>query len=90
LQLSLVSLGLLGGTVDGKFGYNTYKALHKFKTQFGLDGAGFADTATFEALDEAEAMESFSVEEVEDLPIIGDEPEPIRDGVSLGEEEMLG
>lgn len=90
LQLSLVSLGLLRGTVDGKFGYNTYKALFKFKSEAGFEGEGYADKATFDALNDPDFTEAISVEEAGDVPVIGDEPEPIRNGVSLGEEDLTG
>ncbi|MDP5215697.1 peptidoglycan-binding protein [Ruegeria sp. 2205SS24-7] len=90
LQLSLVSLGLLRGTVDGKFGFNTYKALFKFKSEAGLDGEGYADKATFHALNNPDFTESMSTEAAGDAPLIGDDPEPIRNGISLGEEDMMG
>lgn len=88
LQLSLVSLARLGGAVDGKFGHNTYKALFGFKTELGLDGAGFADQATFDALNDADAAEAVPVEDAGLLPMIGDEPEPVRNGVSLWEDKL--
>lgn len=90
LQLSLVSLGLLRGTVDGKFGFNTYKALFRFKSEAGLEGEGYADKATFDALNDPDFTETVSVEEAGDVPVIGDEPEPMRNGVSLGDEDLIG
>lgn len=83
LQLSLVTLGLLNGTVDGKFGHRTYEALFGFKTRAGLPGAGYADKATFDALSAAETSESVAVEGVSAIPNIANEPEPIRNGISL-------
>lgn len=90
LQLALVSLGRLSGTVDGKFGFNTYKALFAFKSQLGLVGAGHADAATFAALESADFTESFDTEDAGPIPVIGDDPEAIRNGVSLAEEELMG
>lgn len=90
LQLSLVTLGRLGGDVDGKFGYNTYKALFKFKNALGMDGAGYADAATFAALENSDFTESVEAEGTDDLPQIGNDPEPIREGISLSQDALTG
>lgn len=84
LQLLLVEHGLLTGTVDGKFGFNTYKALFEFKTRMDLIGAGYADVATFRALQEDTwPLVETAVEDFVNLPKIGHEPEPVRCGISL-------
>jgi len=88
LQLSLVTIGRLQGQADGKFGLSTYKALFRFKNEMGLDGEGFADQRTFDALIEAEKIEAFPIEDAEPLPTIGDDPEPVRIGVARAEEDV--
>ena len=87
LQLSLITIGVLRGQVDGKFGLGTYKALFRFKSYAGLDGAGYADQQTFDALKEAEIIDVFPVEDDVSIPIIGDDPEPVRNGVALGQDD---
>ena len=89
LQLALISTGRLRGTVDGKFGFNTYKALFKFKKNAGMDGAGYADAATFQALNEVDFTEFAVTEDEAMIPMIGDEPEPVRNGVSQGEDDLV-
>lgn len=89
LQLLLVENGYLRGTVDGKFGFGTYKALRKFKTEAGLDGVGYADPETFRALRDGDSIGIESVESDEPVPVIGEEPETIREGISLAAPEEL-
>ena len=81
LQLLLIEHRVLGGKVDGKFGNGTYKGLFKFKTDHRMQGAGFADAATFAKLRQESRpapTESFDM-----LPMIEDEPEPIRPPIMM-------
>lgn len=89
LQTLLIERRVLSGTVDGKFGFNTYKGLRRFKEEAGLDGVGYADPATFKALQAGRDQEGIRQEQsVQELPVIGDDPEPIRQGISLDAESV--
>lgn len=84
LQRLLVQRGYLTGRADGKFGYSTYKALRNFKRSANLDGVGYADPATLQAL------RGSAIAAVEgSVPSLDDEIEPIREGISLGENEVV-
>jgi peptidoglycan hydrolase-like protein with peptidoglycan-binding domain len=51
VQYALARLGLEVGTVDGKFGPGTERAVKAFQTQAGLPSTGVVDAATLAALD---------------------------------------
>ncbi|MFT3713151.1 MAG: peptidoglycan-binding domain-containing protein [Archangium sp.] len=51
VQYALARLGLPVGTVDGKFGPGTEKAVKSFQTSAGLPSTGIVDAATLAALD---------------------------------------
>ncbi len=89
LQLLLVEIGALTGTVDGKFGNGTYRALRRFKESNGLNGVGYADDATFAALKREAATGMSAIEAEGPLPRIGEEPEPVRHGISRFDEDVL-
>ena len=50
LQARLQYLGFYHGSIDGKFGYETYWALRNFQQQYGLSVDGIAGKATKEKL----------------------------------------
>lgn len=51
VQYALARLGVSVGTVDGKFGPGTEKAVKSFQTSAGLPSTGVVDAATLAALD---------------------------------------
>ncbi|MEM9317933.1 MAG: hypothetical protein AAGA70_02885 [Pseudomonadota bacterium] len=77
LQLLLIEHRVLRGKVDGKFGNGTYKGLFAFKNARRMEGAGYADAATFSALRDA-ARPAETTEAMTALPSTEDEPEPVR------------
>jgi peptidoglycan hydrolase-like protein with peptidoglycan-binding domain len=83
LQRLLVDRGFLTGTVDGKFGHGTYRALVAFKSRVGLEPLGYADAATLEALRAFAGEAEGALESGAALPRIGAEEEPVRHGISL-------
>lgn len=104
LQSELRRTGHYSKSVDGRFGYGTYKALRRFKEAAGLANVGYADEATLQALrDTADAViRRRSVRDGEDSGagngaenedmdnIERLREEPIREGISLAEADEPG
>lgn len=90
LQRELRRTGYYSKSVDGRFGYGTYKALRRFKETVGLDNVGYADEATLLALRAApDAVIRRRADGVaENTDALFDDAdllreEPIREGINL-------
>jgi len=91
LQRELRRTGFYSKSVDGRFGYGTYKALRRFKETVGLDGVGYADEATLVALRAAQdaVIRRRAGDPMENTGALFDDDadlfreEPIREGLNL-------
>lgn len=98
LQRELRRTGYYSKSVDGRFGYGTYKALRRFKEAVGLENVGYADEATLLALRAAADavirrravgdVENADASDGDDVDLFRDEP--IREGINLAESDEPG
>lgn len=98
LQRELRRTGYYSKSVDGRFGYGTYKALRRFKETVGLENVGYADEATLLALHataDAVIRRHIGQDPASDIIVSEVEvellrEEPIREGINLSETDDPG